>query len=1167
MDSDDLLAITNLDEQSLLDILRRKYLDSQIYTNSGLFLLSINPYTNVDLYTEEIAELYKKQCVEKKLQPHLYGLLEHCLKDRELYGEHTIIINGDSGAGKTECAKQILKYLGVPALGDADRILESLGNCRTVLNDNSSRFGKLIRLKETVKIETYLLERSRITGYPAGESNFHVFYYILANKKQTLKNDYIDTADISNKAELVLAYENLIGSFSRLLINFEEIENILLGIIYLGSVKFQNGEIIKDKIYSAIVELLNLNESKFDEFLLVKKLKIKSGNEIEEIVKKLTEQESYTLRDSLARHFYENLFYYILGRINAQFEDNPVGISGLNILDIFGFENFSQNGLDQFCINWCNERIHNHFVKNTFESQKNILILEGVDSQRIDEYLNERSMITDAVDIKDINLKNPPSLEMIQKKTGIADLIAEETLINGSAENLAIKLQNHLKLNVRPSNKLRFEHFNGSVEYLLENFVEKNRERCILDPDFFSIFRTPNNNFTSFLHGALTVSKNVIGSFRSNLDHLFGIVNQTRVKYIKCIKPNSNKKPFEFETETVLKQLRSGGILESIKLSKHVFPYSLEISEFIKRYPFMKLDDPCLTKGRSRVFFHSNIFQTLENRKKAYFEQLSTRIKQLVSAVITRKLRAEILLAKGAVKSNDLIIEINEPEVDENAVAIDILGMKNMRKNKQKCMKIIEGLEKQVIKDLSMATSNTLVEENEKLKKIISDLKNELEVINKAKFSAKNFNYKDFYNKYEANCCNPAIQGQNSNLDGTDRSSLINNMPDNVTLYGIFRSFIELFIDNIPQYSEKEHELDSLLCFSQCVYNIMCILIQKGIKDCFEMFMDEMNRHVLAFRDGMPGLVYFLSNFIELRILFKERLTTLQSSWPDETRLVEDQTKIGSFTDLTTETDILKHILSDLDGSIKNLMEHLGFLISEALNDVAPYSVLDHEPLKDINKKQKGIKKWLFSGPSISRLIQYLEYFYGLCIYYWLPPSFTLSVISYALSAVDQMAFNSLLIKGKFLNFDKCYEIKYNLSEIEKFCFNIGFRDGFLNLLHMNEALKIATAVTRLEFFPTCIGKDPASVEDSEYRTAYLTAREIVNNSFLNVSQIKAILSKLDEMLFKELPYDPIKRPFISRPKILSPDINGYSSRSKLAEPSYLPEKYLLKLWQYFCGL
>ncbi|ELA41271.1 uncharacterized protein VICG_01644 [Vittaforma corneae ATCC 50505] len=1266
MDSDDLCKLKNLDESSLLENLRKRYLNSQIYTNSGLFLISINPYKQIDLYTEEVAGLYKKKAAGKGLQPHVYEVLEQCLRDKDVYGEHTIIINGDSGAGKTACARYMLEYLGVPALRDADNILESLGNCKTHLNDNSSRFGKLIRLDKTVKIETYLLERSRVTGYPPNERNFHVFYYILANRKEALVNDYInfncsginreqlqsqtlDSAFFSTES-LANSYKNLSDSFSRLSIDFQEIEIILMGIIYLGSVEIQNQSILKNKMYYSVIELLCLDEKRFDEFLLTKKFKVRISDKSEVILKKLSDSESYTMRNSLARLLYENLFYYVLDKINAKLNGISLGISQLNILDIFGFEKFEKNGLDQFCINWCNECIHDHFVKDTFEYQKSILISEGVDSSSVDRLLSKRyeqsgyaNGTTDSFSSNSINhikICGNESLDNIQKKTGVADLIIEESLINGSASNLALKLQNYMKMRIKPGNALVFKHFNGCVEYSLDDFVEKNREKCSFGFEFLSLFenQSRSSGFFDFLSKSLVTCENVVGTFRSSLNHLFGVIRNTRVKYIKCIKPNSGKTPLMFDGELVAKQLRSGGVLESIELSKHLFPYVLDFPTFAVRYPFTTLNDPCLTKGKSKVFLNNEGFIDLENRRHIYIESFNERIRELSSVFVTKKIMSEIIQSKKPMKVAD---KFNTSSTAEKVLVKSMDGTMNlldkdenkcssyvnmMRKNEDQYMKLLSRLEKDVIKDVNSANiiSNpdqqflqhsgpleTLKDENKTLKKIISDLENELKIIKHMKLSVKNINSQALNVECEAKQ-DRSVSNELEMLQKKFQDlAFISCYPNDTSPFGVFRSLVDLFIENFPVYSEQQYSRDDILCFAQCVYYMVCSSFQHNTKYSFDVFIEELNKQASVFQESLAGVLYVLSNLIELRCLFKERQDTLKSVFKDgaETlkklaahpsspeflntdrtgstsrqeipidRILDDMTALDNNEvlsirmhdgmqkishDFSTEIDFIRYILSELDISIRNLMEHFGVLLTESLSDILPHVILDYEPLKELNSKIKAARKWLFPRPTISRMIQYLEYFYGISHYYYLPASFVLSAISFSLSVVDQITFNSILTRKGFLNFNKCYEIKYNLAEIEKFCFNIGFRDGFLNLLHVNETMKIASAISRLELFQESDCKTESESNHSEYHLAYNSAQEIIDNSFLNCNQINCIISKFEESLFECKDYDPYSCKFISSPKISCPDLDQCSSGSKFVEPSYLPQKSLSRILHYF---
>jgi len=1164
MDSNDLCTLKNLDEESLVEVLKKRYLASRIYTNSGLFLISINPYKHIDIYSEETARQYKRDDEGGSMHPHVYSVLEQCLRDRDVYGDHTIIINGDSGAGKTACARYMLEYLGIPAMKDADVILEGLGNCKTVLNDNSSRFGKLIRLNGTVKIETYLLERSRVTTAPQGEGNFHVFYYILASRNETLVNDYINTEQGTESAHegLVRSYDMLVESFLRLSIDFCEVERVLLGIIYLGSIKIQNGAVLRTDEYHKVVEYLSLDEKAFNDFLVTKRMRAGMN---EEVVKILSESESYTMRNSLARLLYDNMFHYVLGMVNEALRRHPIEVSQLNILDIFGFENFENNGLEQFCINWCNERIHNHFVRDTFEHQKSMLIAEAVDLKQMG------GTCPDVKNIGDIKINGCSALENVERKVGVADLIAEESLINGNAVNLSLKLEKYIGAKIKPGNRLVFEHFNGSLEYLLDDFVEKNREKC----SFGTLFCT-SEGFFRFIVESPVVSGNVVGAFRASLDHLFDIIGKTRVKYIKCIKPNAKKIPLAFDDELVAKQLRSSGVVESIELSRHMFSYALDFSAFRARYPFTTVDDPCLTKGKSRVFMNNAAFLSLENRKQVYIDSIDAVIREFSDVFLIKRIISDLIQSRRPMETNStesLRPGISGTEMNTAAELDDSSShLKKTRAKESQYMRIIETLEAQAEDEYRIACTSeeapdlkALESENRALRKVIYDLKNELEIIKHMKVSAKSINSQIFQSKY-------TLKSNSSDLELLQERfndlSFIGNYAGDISLFGVFKSMIDLFVEHIPVYSEIAYSRDEILCFSQCIYYMISSSFQQNVKGAFDIFIDELNKQAPQFQEGFPGILFVLSNLVELRCLFKcrlETLSTIMRKFPlSSQQAVSGCDTEATFSSLNSEVAFLHYVLGELDLSIKNMLTQLGTLVIEDLSGILPDAILDYEPMKDLNSRTKTIRKWLFSSPTISKAIQYMENLYGLGNYYGLPQQFTFSIITFCLSAVDQITFNSFVSKKRTLSFEKCYEIRYNLVEIEKFCFNIGFRDAFQSLMYMNEAVRIASAISRLALYTPAERKSVERGGSAEYATESEEVRQIIGSTFLNCNQVNAIAAKFVVPLFDVVGYDTGAEKQISKPKIMCPDIEELSSDSKFVEPSYLPQRSLTKILQYF---
>lgn len=1190
MESDDLCTLKNLDENSLIDTLENRYKNSQIFTNSGLFLISINPYRSLDLFTDKIAQSYRENHAQSK--PHIFSMLEQCMRDSCIYGEHTIIINGDSGAGKTECARQMLKYMEISILKDVDIILESLGNCKTILNDNSSRFGKLIRLNRKMKIETYLLERSRVTDVSNGERNFHIFYYILANRKESLSNDFINfdinsgimnlsgdsfvskfdetkailpTPDysFSNLQSLVDSYNDVSKSFNNLSIDFKEIEEIILGVMYMGSIQIENNQIVKNEKYYKVLEFLHFEESVFEDLLLRKRLRING----EEIIKQLSQNESIVIRNSLARLIYEAVFYYVVNEINEEISKISISVEKLNILDIFGFENFEENGLDQFCINWCNEHIHSHFVKDTFNYQKDLLVSEGVDFEGSGNDVETK--------LNNCNMENT-SLDLIQRRVGITDLISEECKINGNASNLGLKLKKYLNLQIKPTNKMIFRHFNGEIAYSLDDFIEKNKEK-FNDGIITRLFNTPIP-FVKYFIKTCTQSQNIIETYKESLMSLMNIIKVTKVKYIKCVKPNTTKEPLKFDKSIVIKQLKSSGIFESVSLSKHLFPHMIHIGEFKKRYPFSDLNEPYLTQGKTMAFFNNEGLLDLEIKRSNYIEIQKLHIKSLFNTVILRKLVSLIVQSKkpmviDEMKNNSIPSEMENSKIKKETIDFNQSDdsktvVNKLRKAEQECLSMVSSIEEYFSEDIqsiknieeSIKNDNSLEEENRQLKKIVCDLKNELKMLKQMKTSSKAVNSSIINNKFSdlINQESPRPERELERLQtkfkeisfSKEVSFLKETTTNRTSLYSIFKAIIQLFIENIPQYSDKKYTKDEIFSFSQSMCYVIMASFEEGFENSFDIFIEELEKQVPSFQENLSHVIYILNNLIELKLIFKDRLNALH---------IYESVKDPSKHSIELEIRFVEYILNELDTSIKNLIDHVGVLISETVSDILPYSILDYEPLKHMNNKKEGILKKIFSGPSIDRLIQYLEYFYNLCDYFYTENNVKMAIVSFALSSIDQITFNSLMTKRITLNSNKCYEIKYNLAEIEKFCFNIGFKDGFMNLLHMNEAMKIMSAISRLDFIP----KNDRTGE--EYEKEYRTVKEVIDNSFLTHIQINLIITKFDDnTLFMKFPSDGSRGKLISSPKMTKIDIEGFFSETKFVEPSYLPKKQLMKILKYF---
>lgn len=633
LEADNLCTMKDLTDETLLAVLRDRYSDGQIYTSAGLMLLSLNPYMPLDLHGPAVYSLYRRRRTDD-LKPHIYALLEECRADRAAYGTHSIVVSGESGSGKTETVRHMMDYLGIPLMEAVDAIIESMGNSRTVNNGNSSRFGRLVRLDGTVSIETFLLERSRVTN-SLSEHNFHIFYTVLAHHSLRISNDFIDNVecgggfrsnDTTQQTPEHFTYEQLSGAFESLGIPFSAIESVILGIVHLGSLRIAADGIVKDEAFYRTLSCLGLEEEELENYLLYKKLVI--GNEV--IMKENTTQTAYTLRDSIARLLYDGLFSHVIQQINAFLSRQPIQETGLCILDIFGFEDLPFNGLDQFCINWCNEKIYDEFVQGTFRHQKELLKEEGM------------GVATDR--LLDSLVMQDSILSTIENRHGIADIISEESFLGGTAESLGIKLSKILSQQVLPLNILRLTHFAGPIDYSLEDFLAKNRETGLLT-GLFTAGRSPliDAILAASPHGSAVRSADIVKSFRENIRGLFCLLSGTRVKYVKCIKPNGTKSPLVFDDRLVSDQLKSNGILQAVELSKRLYPHSMFVDEFDRRYGILNGTDGTdgadgLIRGTRRCFFNNRTFNILEAGLLSVYETARFTIRHCCGRVASRLL-------------------------------------------------------------------------------------------------------------------------------------------------------------------------------------------------------------------------------------------------------------------------------------------------------------------------------------------------------------------------------------------------------------------------------------------------------------------------------------------------------------------------------------------------
>ncbi|XP_024991696.1 myosin-1-like [Cynara cardunculus var. scolymus] len=623
---DDLMQLSYLSEPSVLYNLQYRYDRDMIYSKAGPVLVAINPFKNIPLYGDDYVEAYKRKSIDS---PHVYAIADTAMREmiRDEVNQ-SIVISGESGAGKTETAKIAMQYLAAVRGGSGieyeilktNPILEGFGNAKTSRNDNSSRFGKLIEIhfSETGKIsgasiQTFLLEKSRVVQCTEGERSYHSFYQLCAGAPPSLReklnlksvHDYkylqqsnCYTIPGVNDAE---QFGIVMEALDVVHVSKEDQENLcamLAAVLWLGNVTFaivdneNHVEPVIDEALLTVAKLLGCGAEQLQLALSTRKMTV--GRE--KIIQKLTLAQAIDSRDALAKSIYSGLFDWLVEQINKSLSAGKrrTGRS-ISILDIYGFESFDVNSIEQFCINYANERLQQHFNRHLFKLEQEEYIQDGIDWAK--------------VDFED----NQDCLSLFEKKPlGLLSLLDEEsTFPNGTDLSFANKLKQHLKSNPcfkgERGKAFTVRHYAGEVTYDTTGFLEKNRDllhldsiqllsscKCKLPQIFASNMRSqPEKPVAGSLNksgGVDSQKLSAMSKFKAQLFQLIKCLGNTRSHFIRCIKPNNTHSPGIYNQGLVLQQLKCCGVLEVVRISRSGYPTRMTHQKFARRYGFLLLD-------------------------------------------------------------------------------------------------------------------------------------------------------------------------------------------------------------------------------------------------------------------------------------------------------------------------------------------------------------------------------------------------------------------------------------------------------------------------------------------------------------------------------------------------------------------------------------------------
>ncbi|XP_030262986.1 myosin heavy chain, fast skeletal muscle-like [Sparus aurata] len=729
---EDMAMMTHLNEPCVLYNLKERYASWMIYTYSGLFCVVVNPYKWLPVYDSVCVAAYRgKKRIEAP--PHIFSISDNgyqfMLTDHE---NQSILITGESGAGKTVNTKRVIQYFAtIAAIGAkkteptpgkmqgsledqivaANPLLEAYGNAKTVRNDNSSRFGKFIRIHfgtsgklASADIETYLLEKSRVTFQLSAERSYHIFYQLMTGHRPELLEALLITTNpydypMISQGEITVKSINDVEEFDATdtaidILGFTPEEKLgiykLTGaVMHHGNMKFKqkqredqaepDGTEVADKI----AYLLGLNSADMLKALCYPRVKV--GNEM--VTKGQTVPQVNNSVSALCKSIYEKMFLWMVIRINEMLDTKQARQFFIGVLDIAGFEIFDFNSLEQLCINFTNEKLQQFFDHHMFVLEQEEYKKEGI----IWEFI-------------DFGMDLAACIELIEKPMGIFSILEEECMFpKASDTTFKNKLHDqHLgktKAFEKPKpGKGKAEahfalvHYAGTVEYNINSWLDKNKDP--LNDSVVQLYQKSSNKLLAMLYAAMPGADEAAGGggkkggkkkggsfqtvsalFRENLGKLMTNLRSTHPHFVRCLIPNETKMPGLMENFLVIHQLRCNGVLEGIRICRKGFPSRILYGDFKQRYKVLNasvipegqfidnkkasekllgsidVDHTQYKFGHTKVFFKAGLLGTLEEMRDEKLAELVTMTQALCRGYVMRKEFVKMMERREAIYS------------------------------------------------------------------------------------------------------------------------------------------------------------------------------------------------------------------------------------------------------------------------------------------------------------------------------------------------------------------------------------------------------------------------------------------------------------------------------------------------------------------------------------
>ncbi|MBN3275704.1 MYO1E protein, partial [Polyodon spathula] len=618
---DDMVLLSKITEDSIVENLKKRYMDDYIFTYIGPVLISVNPFKQMPYFGEKEVEMYQGAAPYEN-PPHIYALADNMYRNMIIDRENQcVIISGESGAGKTVAAKYIMSYISRVSGGgpkvqhvkdiilQSNPLLEAFGNAKTVRNNNSSRFGKYFEIQfspggepDGGKISNFLLEKSRVVMRNPGERSFHIFYQLIegasAEQKSSLGITSLDyyyylnqsgsytVDDINDKSDFheTLHAMNVIGIFA------EEralVLQIVAGVLHLGNISFKeagNYAAVESEEFLAFPAfLLGIDQSRLKEKLTSRKMDGKWGGKSETINVTLNVEQACYTRDALSKALHSRVFDYLVDSINKAMEKDHEEYN-TGVLDIYGFEIFQKNGFEQFCINFVNEKLQQIFIELTLKAEQEEYIQEGIRWTSIDYFNNK--IVCDLIESK----VNPPGIMSI-----LDDVCATMHAVGEGADQtllqkLRMAIGTHEHFNSWNQGFI-IHHYAGKVSYDVEGFCERNRD--VLFSDLIELMQSSEIPFIRALFSEnLQAEKKgrptTAGSkIKKQANDLVSTLMKCTPHYIRCIKPNETKRPKDWEESRVKHQVEYLGLKENIRVRRAGYAYRRIFRKFLNRYAIL----------------------------------------------------------------------------------------------------------------------------------------------------------------------------------------------------------------------------------------------------------------------------------------------------------------------------------------------------------------------------------------------------------------------------------------------------------------------------------------------------------------------------------------------------------------------------------------------------